>query len=275
MTSKMLSSKPFKKQTLAERVADSIEDSIVRGAVRGGDMLPTEPEMAEQFGVSRAVVRDATRMLAAQGLVAAQHGRGVFVTASQGEAFGDALLLALRRAGASVWDVEQFEQSVFPEVCALAALQATDEDIDAMRQAAKLFMEQYEAEISLPLNSDASRLEAARASVMDAYAATMSAIFCASHNEVWMLLAQPLTRLRNLRQWGPEEELTAEIVAKAVALESTYFDIVIDAVASRDPERTRATVSKLMGLPPEAVEAMQQTPVGEIPQIPLLRVADN
>lgn len=269
------SSKRIKKQTMAEQVAETIREEIVAGDWRGGDLLPTEPELGEIYGVSRAVVRDATRMLAAQGLVVSQHGRGVFVTASQTAAFGDALLLALRRAGASVWDVEQFEQSVFPEVCALAAVEATDAEIDAMRQAAADFMQRFEAMISLPVAADGWTIDAARTSVMDAYVATMRTIFNATHNQVWILLAQPLTRLRNLRQWGPEDEPTTENVASAVALEATYFDTVISAIDSRDPDQARATVTELMGLPSEAVEAMRQTPVGEIPQIPLALVADR
>jgi DNA-binding FadR family transcriptional regulator len=56
-------------------------------------------ELAEQFGVSRAVVHDTTRILMAQGLVEVKHGLGVFVTPPQNEAFGEALLLARRRAG--------------------------------------------------------------------------------------------------------------------------------------------------------------------------------
>jgi len=101
--------------------------------------LPTEPELAAQFGVSRAVVRDGTRMLAAQGLVEAQHGRGVFVTASPVAAFGDALLLALRREGASAWDVERFEQMVMPEVQAEAARQATVEDVAEIQRLAEAY----------------------------------------------------------------------------------------------------------------------------------------
>ncbi len=119
----------LKRQTLAEQLAETLREAILAGRWRAGEALPTEPELAAQFGVSRAVVRDGTRMLAAQGLVEAQHGRGVFVTASPVAAFGDALLLALRRAGASAWDVERFEQMVLPEVQAEAARQATDADL--------------------------------------------------------------------------------------------------------------------------------------------------
>jgi len=108
MARKPMFSKFAKKQTLAEQMAETVQELILSGEVQGGVTLPTEPELAEQFGVSRAVVRDATRILMARGLVEVEHGRGVFVTQPQNEAFGEALLLALRRVGATVWDVEQF-----------------------------------------------------------------------------------------------------------------------------------------------------------------------
>ena len=70
--------KPVKKQTMAEQMAGTIQELILDSDLESGEALPTEPELAEQFGVSRAVVRDATRILMARGLVEVQHGRGVF-----------------------------------------------------------------------------------------------------------------------------------------------------------------------------------------------------
>ena len=108
MTKKAVLSKPIKKQTMAEQMADRIKELILSGELQANEVLPTEPELCEQFGVSRAVVRDATRILMALGLVDVKHGAGVFVTDSQSPAFGEALLLALQRSEASAWDVEQF-----------------------------------------------------------------------------------------------------------------------------------------------------------------------
>ena len=105
MAKKDLFSKPVKKQTLPEQMVETIKELILSGELEAGDTLPTEPELCEQFGVSRAVVRDATRILMALGLVEVKHGSGVYVTESQSAAFGEALLIALRRSGASAWDV--------------------------------------------------------------------------------------------------------------------------------------------------------------------------
>jgi DNA-binding FadR family transcriptional regulator len=265
MNQKRKFSKPLRKQTLAEQVAEAIRESILAGEWQGGEALPTEPELAEQFEVSRAVVRDATRMLAAQGLVEAQHGRGVFVTESQVDAFGDALLLALRRMGASVWDVEHFEQILFPEVCALASAEATDEEITRIQL---LVGRQIEASIDTTRRywgREGGWPDAEKERLRTGFQELNRAIFSATHNRVLELLAPPLGSLRNLRYWQSE----AETMEGVIESESAYYRILGEAIASGDPAEARRAVSKLMKLPAEAEEAMRDTPVGEVPVIPL------
>ena len=53
------------------QVAGSIREAIIAGDLGPGDALPTERELSESFGVSRASVREALRALQAQGLVSA------------------------------------------------------------------------------------------------------------------------------------------------------------------------------------------------------------
>lgn len=52
---------------------------IVAGGVAPGEALPTEPEIAAQFGVSKTVVREAIRGLAAKGMVKARTRLGTRV----------------------------------------------------------------------------------------------------------------------------------------------------------------------------------------------------
>ena len=259
-------SKPVKKQTLAEQVAQSIQEAILAGEWEPGESLPTEPELAEEFGVSRAVIRDATRMLAAQGLVEAQHGRGVFVTQSQVDAFGQALRLALRRAQATVWDVEQFEQLIFPEVCALAAVVATDDDIANMQQAADDYMALY-SETVRTFWGQASWPEPERQKTTMAYRHFIQTVFDATHNQLLSLLAQPVLQLRSLRHWqSPEDDVS--LMDQLIQVEQTFFQQIIDQITTHNPQQARASIKELMQLPPEAVRAMQQTAVGETPIIP-------
>jgi DNA-binding FadR family transcriptional regulator len=251
-------------------MAATIQDSILSGDLEPGVALPTEPELAEQFGVSRAVVRDATRIVMAQGLVEVQQGRGVFVTPSQTEAFGEALLLALRRAGATVWDVEQFEQVVFPEVVALAATTATDQELAEIQRLVDAYLEifaRYQAEW-WEKESPPSEAERLRAS----FRAIMQAIFDATHNQVFHQLALPLLKLRNLRQWvseGGAAPIVEETPGTVLKIEAAYLQQLMEAIASRDADQARATIRSLMKLPPQAIEAMRRTPIGERPVLPI------
>jgi GntR family transcriptional repressor for pyruvate dehydrogenase complex len=255
---------PLPRRTLAEQMADSLTEAIVSGEWPAGSMLPIEPALAKQFGVSRAVVRDATRMLAARGLVDAQHGRGVFVTESGVKPFGEALFLALRRVGASAWDVERFEQMILPEVFAEAARQATDEEIAKIRRLTNSYHAVF-AEASRRNWGQPHLSPADLNSVMAAFRAVYGAIFAATHNKVWALLAEPLLRLRMPRSW----ESASMTVEDFIAHEHRVFDARIDAIAGRDPDEARRLAWAFVQLPPTAEAAIRATPVGEVPQIPL------
>jgi GntR family transcriptional repressor for pyruvate dehydrogenase complex len=268
MTKKASFPRLARKQTLAEQMAETIQESILSGQLEPGAALPTEPELAEQFGVSRAVVRDATRILMAQGLVEVQHGRGVFVTHSQNEAFGEALLLTLRRAGATAWDVEQFEQILYPHVVALAAANATDQEIDRLRHLVhdyQVVFAEYQAKW---WQKDSPIAERER--IRSAYHAVIQAIFDATHNQLLRQLAIPLLKLRNVRSWLEDEGLTLEAFIEG---ENAYLDTLVGAIAARDAEAARASVASLMQLPSEAIQAMKETPIGEVPAIPLSPLA--
>src|SRR5271167_612176 len=65
---------------LYEQIVQQIQDSIEKGALKPGDQLPSERELALQFGVSRTAVREAVKTLREKGLVEAYPGRGTFIT---------------------------------------------------------------------------------------------------------------------------------------------------------------------------------------------------
>ncbi len=264
MSKKSLFTKPVSKQTMAEQMAGTIQELILNGDLESGEALPTEPELAEQFGVSRAVVRDATRILMARGLVEVQHGRGVFVTEPENEAFGEALLLTLRRVGASAWDVEQFEQMLIPEIVALAASSAADEEITQLRQLADEYIEVLVDYQRKWWGKDAPTVEQER--FMSAFQKWMRGVFRATHNKVIEQLAQPLINLRNLRSWADDEDSSPETISGS---EKAFIERFIGAIESGDPEYARAEMTRLLVLPPEAIQAMRDTSVGEISEIPV------
>jgi GntR family transcriptional regulator, hexuronate regulon transcriptional repressor len=73
---------PQDTQKLYRKIALAIAAAIVEGRYVPGDKLPSERELADQFGVSRPTIRDAMIALEFQGLVEARQGSGVYVNAS-------------------------------------------------------------------------------------------------------------------------------------------------------------------------------------------------
>ncbi|QWF77596.1 GntR family transcriptional regulator [Amycolatopsis sp. CA-230715] len=64
------------------QVAADLRDKISAGDYAPGDRLPSERELVESYGVSRPTIRDAVNVLRTEGIVTAEHGRGVFVRKS-------------------------------------------------------------------------------------------------------------------------------------------------------------------------------------------------
>jgi GntR family transcriptional regulator len=63
----------------SRRIADKLREAIVSGAFGPGAKLPSERELARSYGTARNTARQAIAILQAEGLVEAEHGRGVFV----------------------------------------------------------------------------------------------------------------------------------------------------------------------------------------------------
>src|SRR3712207_1551334 len=69
-------------RTLTRAVTVELVSRIVRGVHPAGSSLPPEPVLAETFGVSRTVVREAMKLLEAKGLVQVRQGSGTVVNPS-------------------------------------------------------------------------------------------------------------------------------------------------------------------------------------------------
>lgn len=70
---------PLERLKVADAIAAQLSRMISAGEYGSGERLPTERQLAEQFGVGRSSMREALRSLASEGLVRIEHGVGVFV----------------------------------------------------------------------------------------------------------------------------------------------------------------------------------------------------
>jgi GntR family transcriptional regulator, transcriptional repressor for pyruvate dehydrogenase complex len=120
---------------LYEQIVQQIEDSILKGDLRGGEQLPAERDLAQQFGVSRTAVREAMKTLREKGLVEAYAGRGTFVTNETARSMRHTLDRMMRSGPSeSAGHLVEVREILEPEIAALAAKRADEEARCAMRE---------------------------------------------------------------------------------------------------------------------------------------------
>lgn len=65
------------------QIADDIAGQIERGELHDGQRLPSESDLAAEYGAARMTIRRAARELKERGLIRVVSGKGTFVTAPQ------------------------------------------------------------------------------------------------------------------------------------------------------------------------------------------------
>ena len=119
----------MQKENLSQRIADTLKKMILEEQVyTAGQKLPNENELSQLLGVSRTTLREAIRILAAEGVLTVKRGCGTFV-AGQLNYYVD--------SGIEMQDFSQMRitlrdlyeaRTIFePEAAALACRRASDE----------------------------------------------------------------------------------------------------------------------------------------------------
>jgi DNA-binding FadR family transcriptional regulator len=128
---------PFLGRTssLSDQVASVLAERVLAGTWPAGHRLPSEPELVETFGVSRTVVRDAVRTLAARGLVEVRQGSGTIVRGEPEEPYADALFDLLVRSDVTLADLAKAREAVDLMLCERAALERDEDDLERLRAA--------------------------------------------------------------------------------------------------------------------------------------------
>lgn len=111
---------------LYQQVAASIEDAIARGVYPPGGRLPSERDLAEDFGVSRPTIREAMLALEIRGMLEARHGSGVYVVdAPNAETGGPDLEIG-------AFELLEARALIEGEAAALAATAISDEELERL-----------------------------------------------------------------------------------------------------------------------------------------------
>jgi len=185
----------------AETVARNITQVIVTEGLQPGDLVGTEPELIEREGVSRALLREAVRLLEHHQIARMRRGPGggLFVMAPSTNAVTEVAAIYLARRGMQLAELAELRTGVEVAITDLAAERIDDAGSAGLQEA--LTREEHA--------TDAERAEA----VHDLHAA----VAAAAHNRVLQLVALVLIRLSRLHQierLAPkaQKQITAEVL---------------------------------------------------------------
>lgn len=123
------------KNPLTRQVVEHLQALIFERGLTEGDELPSQAELAATLGVSRLVVREATRTLEAQGLVRAEQGRKLTVGRPDARQLGQLFSLMVRSNEAALLELLEVRRALELHFARLAAENATTADIQAMQRA--------------------------------------------------------------------------------------------------------------------------------------------
>ena len=124
---------PLVADRLSDRLARRLMQQIENGALKPGDRLPTEAQLAATHGVSRSVVREAVHQIKSRGLLRSRQGSGVYVAPvpqNRALAFDPTVLESVE----AVVQVVELRRVLEGEMAALAAQRITRAQLAGLRR---------------------------------------------------------------------------------------------------------------------------------------------
>lgn len=230
--------KPVKNIRTFEAISDQIRQQIETGALRPGDKLPSERELATQFGASRNAVREALRILESAGVLELQKGAtgGAFILEGDGSNISQSIsdMMALKRI--SLRHLTEARVELMNVILKLACANADETDfalIEKNIEKTRVAIENKERDTQLELNAE-----------------FYSIIAQATRNPIYTLLVAPISEVvrRFVKEAGvratievvdTREELLRLMRARdtdgAIALLTEYLEITHQAILRRSP----------------------------------------
>jgi GntR family transcriptional regulator, transcriptional repressor for pyruvate dehydrogenase complex len=115
------------------QIVGQIRSSILEGKLKVGDKLPAERILAEEFGTSRASIREALSAMEMLGLVEARSGYGNFIKADAHESSLDGEMLKELIKDHSPYEIFESRLELEPGLAAMAAERSTKEEKSALK----------------------------------------------------------------------------------------------------------------------------------------------
>ena len=207
----------LKRTSLSSQVVQEIEQQIRHGHWQLGERIPSEPELAAVFGVSRNTIREALQSLIHAGILEARPGDGTYI--QRRSRMESALYSEL--AGLELAKVLEARLTLELGIVELAAANRTEDDLQLIRQA-----------LNKRNESDNSALDA-NFHMQIAYAAH-NLLLANFYNEICRYM------LSNL----PEQPLEGE----AYDQETSLHEQLYSALEDKDPAAAKAAAKAIVNI---------------------------
>jgi GntR family transcriptional repressor for pyruvate dehydrogenase complex len=131
------------KTLLSKKVADEIVRMIVSEKYKTDEKIPNEMQLSKKLDVSRTTIREAIKILCSMNILEIKRGNGTFVCKNPG-IVDDPLGIRFIESGKKYHDLRELRLILEPEIAALTASKATDEQVEEIIIARQLFDEAFE-----------------------------------------------------------------------------------------------------------------------------------
>lgn len=216
------------RETVSKLITTKLIGRIIDGVYPVGSRLPTEREIAEEFSVTRNVVREALKRLEALGLVDIRRGSGIYVEDLQVMGGVEVLELLIFKGDGSVnvevlRDVIEFYENTIVSVIRLATRRISDEELAGLRE----------------MVGDRSEMIAHEEDVSDISREIVGLIVDATHNSFYRLIYNTMLRIPVLSAGF------FNIVMSLYPDVQTYLERLVEAFRREDQEMAALLTTRM------------------------------
>jgi len=210
--------------TLVGQLLERLSEPIKSGALKPGDELPSISQMADEFGVSRIVIREALKSLEAKGVVELKNGKRARVRSVTNEPLIDYFHHAVHVEISSIADFMEIRQALEIQAAGLAAQRRTAAEVVTMEATLRAMTETI-SQIELFGNHDAElHLSIARA----------------THNEMMFRI---LSSIRDVITEVSREGLSRRFNSRQLVSVRLLHERIVACIAARDPAGARQAMT--------------------------------
>ena len=124
----------IKQKNISDIIMDQIKEMVYDGRLKVGDKLPSELELANNIGVSRASIREALKALKEMGLIDSKVGGGSFISNNFTDSLSGPLSLMVALNNTDMKSIFEFRKVIEIGAISSAAKNYTEEELNELKE---------------------------------------------------------------------------------------------------------------------------------------------